>query len=117
MVALTRSSSPEFSWRAWASVLLGALAIVCVPAAIVVSERVSSLRLLDAAAAIPVALVAGWAAFVLGTRARRRSEFTLGRVGGATVGRTGRWLGLIGVYVALTAALAVGFYGLLTLFD
>ena len=97
--------------------MLGVFAIVCVPAAIVVAERVASLRLLDAAAAIPVAIVAGVCAFVLGTRARRRSEFTLGRVGGATAGRAGRWLGLLGIYVALTAALAVGFYGLLTLFD
>jgi hypothetical protein len=117
LVALTKSSSPEFNWRAWASVLLGVFAIVCVPAAIVVSERVTALRLLDAAATIPAAVVAGFCAFVLGTRARRRSEFTLGRVGGATAGRAGRWLGLLGLYVGVTAALAVGFYGLLTLFD
>jgi hypothetical protein len=103
--------------RAWVSVVFGLLAIACVPAAIVVAERLESVRLLDAAGAIPIAVLAGLAAFVLGTRARRRSDFTLGRVGGGTTGTVGRWLAILGLYLALTAALAVGFYGLLTLFE
>ena len=103
--------------RAWASVVVGVLAIACLPAAVVLSERLESVRLVDAAGAIPIAALAGLAAVALGTRARRRSEFTLGRVGGGRTGTVGRWLGFFGVYVALTAALAVGFYGLLTLFD
>jgi hypothetical protein len=117
VVALTRSSRPEPSLRAWLSILLGAFAVAAVPAAIVVTQRSESLELVDAAYGIPFALVAGVAAILLGTRARRRSAFTLGRVGGSTTGLIGRWLGLLGVYVGLTAALAVGFYGLLTLFD
>ncbi len=89
----------------------------CVPGAIVLTQRLQSLRLVDAAAAIPLAIVAAMSAIALGTRARRRSEFTLGRVGGATAGTVGRWLGIVGLYIAVTAALAVGFYGLLTLFE
>jgi len=117
MVVLTRSSRPEPNLRAWASVAVGLFAVACVPAAIVLAERLQGVRLLDAAGAIPIAVVAGLSAFALGTRARRRSEFTLGRVGGGTLGALGRWLGILGLYVALTAALAVGFYGLLTLFE
>ena len=99
------------------SILVGLVAVACVPAAIVYTNRSQTLELLDAAFAVPAAVVAGVAAIVLGTRARRRSEFTLGRVGGGTAGRIGRWLGILGIYLGLTAALAVGFYGLLTLFD
>ena len=97
--------------------LVGALAVACVPAAIVVAEKRADLELLDAAVAVPVAAVLGLAAYVLGTRARRRAEFTLGRVGGSRSGTVGRWLGMLGLYIALTATLALGFYGLLTLFD
>nr|MBA3364910.1 hypothetical protein [Actinomycetota bacterium] len=43
-------------------------------------------------------------------------QLTLGRVGGSRVAWTGRALGLLAVYLAVTAALAVGFYGLLELF-
>jgi hypothetical protein len=117
LVALTRSSSPELNLRAWAAVLVGLFSIAAVPAAILVAMRSESIELLDAAAAIPLALIAGVAAIVLGTRAARRSGFTLGRVGGATTGRVGRWLGIVGLYLGLTAGLAVGFYGVLTLFD
>jgi hypothetical protein len=117
LVALTSSSSPEPNWRAWASIAVGVLAAASVPAAIAVTERQQSLQLIDAAAAIPIAIVAALSAIVLGTRAKRRSEFTLGRVGGAAAGTVGRWLGIIGLYIAITAALAVGFYGLLTLFE
>jgi hypothetical protein len=117
LVALTSSSSPEPNWRAWAAIAVGLLAAAAIPAAIVVTERQQSLQLIDAAAAIPIAIVAALAAIVLGTRARRHSEFTLGRVGGAGAGTVGRWLGIVGLYVGITAALAVAFYGLLTLFE
>ena len=91
--------------------------MAALPAAIVVSDSIAGFGLLEAAAAIPVALVLGVTAVAMGTRARRRSDFTLGRVGGARSAAVGRILGLVGIYVGLTAALAVGFYGLLTLFD
>jgi hypothetical protein len=117
LVALTSSSRPEPNWRAWASIAVGLFAAAAVPAAIAVTERQQSLQLIDAAAAIPIAIVAALAAMVLGTRARRRSEFTLGRIGGAGAGTAGRWLGIVGLYIGITAALAVGFYGLLTLFE
>jgi hypothetical protein len=117
LVALTRSSSAEPNWRAWLSVVLGAVAAAAVPVAIALAEQLGSVDLRDGLPAIPFAAVFGLAAWVLGTRARRRSEFTLGRLGGRAAGTAGRWLGILGVYLAVTAALAIGVYGLLTLLD
>jgi hypothetical protein len=98
-------------------VALGFLAAVAVPVAIGLAARSEEVELVSAGiAGMSFAAVAGVAAFVLGTRARRRSEFTLGRVGGRVAGTAGCWLGAIGVYLAVTAALAVAVYGVLTLF-
>ena len=77
------------------------------------SERVT-LRL--ATISIAAALLLGWFAILLARRARERIVLTLGRVGGASTARIGRLLGIVGVLFATTAALAVGFWGLLTLF-
>ena len=45
-----------------------------------------------------------------------RLAITLGRAGGAVAARTGRALGVVGILLALTAALALAFWGLLSLF-
>jgi hypothetical protein len=63
--------------------------------------------------AVPAGFVLGILALSLAKRARRRSERTIGRVGGTRAGRWGRILGAVGIYVALTAALSVGIYELL----
>ncbi len=96
--------------------VLGLLAVAAVPAAIALSEQVESVELLHAGAAAPVAAVVGLVAIALARRARQQIQLTLGRVGGARVAWTGRALGMLGLYLAVTAALAVGFYGLLELF-
>jgi len=77
------------------------------------SERVT-LRL--ATISIVVALLLGWFAIILARRARERIDLTLGRARGANTARIGRLLGITGVLLATTAALAVGFWGLLTIF-
>jgi len=43
-------------------------------------------------------------------------RITLGRAGGRATARIGRLLGLAGILICATAALALGFYGLLALF-
>jgi hypothetical protein len=58
----------------------------------------------------------GFFAIVLARRARERVQITLGRAGGERAARAGRLLGLLGLLVGVTAAIALGFYGLLTLF-
>ena len=75
-----------------------------------VSARV---KLVQAAAAIPVAALLGVAALVLARRAFRRSERTLGRAGGEGAARAGRLLGVLGLCLAAAGGIAIGFYGLL----
>ena len=95
----------------WA-VLVGLLALAAVPAGIAYTHY-ANVELLRAGLAIPVGLVLGWLALSIAKRARARSERTIGRVGGRRAARVGRILGGLGVYVALTAALAIGVYELL----
>ena len=56
------------------------------------------------------------AAIVLARRAQERVQRTLGRSRGHRTAQVGRLLGIGGVCVALTGALALGFFGLLELF-
>ena len=77
------------------------------------SQRVT---LVDSSASVVIAALLGWAAIVLARRGRDRVRITLGRAGGGGAARTGRILGIVGLLVAGTAALALGFWGLLSLF-
>jgi hypothetical protein len=99
------------------SVLLGLLGLATIPVAIAVTERVDGLSLVEAGFAIPAALLFAFGAVVIGRRVRRRSRQTLTSLPGARVARLGRALGYVGFYLALTAALAVGFYAVLTYFS
>jgi ABC-type multidrug transport system permease subunit len=96
------------------SVLLGLLGLATLPAAIAVTERVDGLSLVESGFAIPAAILFGLGAVVIGRRIRRRSRQTLSEIPGTRVARVGRWLGYVALYLALTAALAVGFYAVLT---
>jgi hypothetical protein len=107
----TRSNSRRNA-RAWLAVVVGALSVLAVPAAIA-ATRYRGIELLQAGwAAIPAFLL-GVVALALARAARRRTERTIGRVGGRRVTRAGRFLGALGVYIALAAALSVGVYELL----
>jgi len=79
--------------RASLAVLLGLAAVVAVPAAVVASRRTSGITLLDAAWAIPVAVVCGLAALLFVRGARGRIRLTLERSGGTGRIRLGRILG------------------------
>ena len=103
--------------RAVASVLVGFLAVVAVPAGVALSWYSKPVTLINSAyGSIPVGLLLGVCGFVLARRARAQSIWTLGRSGGEGAAQAGRLLSLLGLCTALTAALAIGFYGLLTLF-
>jgi len=88
------------------------LSCATLPGAVAVT-RYTSLDLITAAWALPAALVLGILALRAGRAAQRRTERTIGRVGGAGATRLGRILGGLGIYLALTGALAVGVYELL----
>jgi len=86
------------------------------PAGVVLARESQRVTLRLATISIAIAFLLGWFAIILARRARERIDLTLGRDGGRSTARIGRLLGVIGVLLATTAALAVGFWGLLTLF-
>jgi hypothetical protein len=90
----------------------GLLSVACVPAGIAVTHY-RNIELLKAGWSVVPGIVLGLASLMLARRARRRTERTIGRVGGRGVTRTGRVLGALGVYLALAGALSVGVYELL----
>jgi hypothetical protein len=109
MVGRTRSSNHRASLAA----LLGAAAVLAVPAAVVVARTSAGVSLLDAAGAIPVAAACGVAALLLARGARGRIRWTLERAGGGGRTRAAVILGVAGICFALSGAIAVGFYELL----
>src|SRR5438309_2047660 len=104
-----RSSNHRSSF----AVLVGLLAVAAVPAAVLLSRQTAGVRLLDAVWAIPVAALCGVAALLFARGGRGRIRWTLEQAGGAGRVRLGRILGVAGICVALSAAIAVGFYELL----
>jgi hypothetical protein len=107
-----RRGNPRAAW----SVVCGLLSLAAVPAGIVLARETHSVTLVNSSGSAVVAALLGVSAIVLARRARERVQITLGRAGGAGAARVGRALGVLGLLVGATAALAVGFYGLLTLF-
>jgi hypothetical protein len=87
-----------------------------VPAGVVLARETTQVTLLDSSGSVAVALLLGFSAILLARRAREHMQITLGRAGGEGAARLGRALGILGVLVGATVALALGFYGLLTLF-
>ena len=95
--------------------MLGAVAVLAIPVACALAALSARIELLGAVeASVAVAFVAG--AFAVGAyrRARAGVEQSVWRVGETTV-RVARILALAGLYFGITGALALGFYGLLSL--
>jgi hypothetical protein len=103
--------------RAWVALLLGVLALLALPAAIEVSRRSAHIDLLEAGYAIPLALLLGLVAVVMARRARDNLRWHHLRDGGTGVASTAVILGAVAVCVALTAALSVGFYELVVIYQ
>ena len=113
----TRAARPAVNGRARASVLVGLPAAIAVPAGLALAAYSSQVTLEYASASIPIALVLGAVAVVLARSGRRHSQFTLGRIGGLGLARTGWLLGMLGLYLGMMSLLAVGVFGLLLLFS
>jgi len=92
------------------SVLLGLLSLVTLPAAILATRRSRAWELLDAGFAIPLAFLFGVLAVLIARRARHGGARVLGSLPGARTATLGRFLGLAGSLLAVTAAMAVGVY-------
>ena len=98
----------------WLAVVLGVLAVVAVPAAVIVSWQTDRLSYLECGwAAIPAAVL-GLVAVMVGRRGKRRERRAVLPVAGAGAARWGRRLGWLGVYLAATAGLALAVYELET---
>ena len=103
--------------RAWTAVLLGLLGVLTLPAAIEVARRSKRVALLDASYAIPLAFVLGLLAVVMARRARHNLRWLRMREGGTSVASIAVIVGAVAVCLALTAALSVGFYELVLLYQ
>lgn len=116
MVAPTSSSNgrPRGNASAPLSVLFGLLSLATLPAAVVVAGESDELTLVEAGVAVPVAALFALLGLWLARRGRRRADRTLDRVGGRGTARAGKVLAGLGLYVAATAALALGVYALLS---
>src|SRR6059036_3157736 len=106
-MAATRSPAQSSKRRAWLAVVLGVAGVLTMPAAVVVADRSQRITLLDAAYAVPLALLLGALATGMGHRAKRNLEW-LGLDGrGSGVARV---VGVLGLSLALMAGLSVVFY-------
>jgi hypothetical protein len=110
------SASARGNPRAWWSLACGILAVAAIPAGTFLARELQAVTLVDSSGSILVAAVLGWAAIILARRAREQVQITLGRAGGSGAARAGRLLGIAGLLLAGTAVLALGFWGLLSLF-
>jgi len=98
--------------RARFSVLFAFLSLAAIPLALY-STRLKHVDLPQAVAGEAVAgTLLGLIAVLLARSARAQVERTLTRAGEGTA-RVGKWLGLLGLCLGLTAALALAFFGLL----
>jgi hypothetical protein len=92
------------------SVLIGLAAVATLPAAILFAERWDRITLLESAVAIVPAFLLGFGAVLLGRRARRGIDRTLGRARGSRLALVGRILGYLALYLAATASVSVATY-------
>jgi cytochrome bd-type quinol oxidase subunit 2 len=105
------------SRRAWAALLLGIAAIGVLPAAIEVSRRSKAVGLLDTAYAIPVAFVLAAISTLMARRARHNLRWFRVREGGTAVAQTAVVVGTFALLLVIAAALSVGFYGLVLVYQ
>jgi hypothetical protein len=99
------------------ALLLGLAGLLALPAAIEVSRRSPRVDLLDAAYGIPLAFLLGVIAVVMARRARENLRWLRLRDGGTAVASTAVIVGALAVCLALTAALSIGFYELVLVYQ
>ena len=87
--------------------------MLALPAAIAVARKTHKIVLLDTEWAIPVAIAFGILALLFARGGQGRIRETLERAGGRGRVRWARRLAVLGIAIALSGAIAVGFYHLL----
>ena len=97
--------------------LVGLLSLAALPAAIVATRWSEAYELIDSAAAIPAAVLLGILAIVLARRARARGQRTLTGGRPSRTARLGRFLGVTGLLLGITGAMAIGVFLILSAVD
>jgi hypothetical protein len=93
------------------AVVVGALAVLAVPAAVVAAQMLSGVTLLQGLyIGTPISVALGLIALVLVRRARLAASRSVVGGGPLRLGRVAAWAGL---YVGVTAAIAIGVYTVL----
>jgi hypothetical protein len=103
--------------RAWVALVVGLGGLMTLPAAIEVARRSKRIGLLDAAYAIPLAFLLGLVAVVMARRARKNLRWLQLRDEGTGIATVAVVVGALTLCLALAAALSVGFYGLVVLYQ
>ena len=100
------------------ALVVGLAGLLTLPAGIEVSRRSKRIGLLDAGyAAIPLAFVLALVALVMARRARRNLQWLQLREGGTGIATVAVVVGALAFCLALAAALSVGFYGVVVLYQ
>jgi hypothetical protein len=97
--------------------LLALLGLAVLPAAVEVSRRSTRVGLLDAGYAIPLAFLLGLVALIMARRARANLRWLRLREGGTAVASTAIIISLVTLCLAVTAALSIGFYELVLVYQ
>jgi hypothetical protein len=114
-VADARTETPKRNGNPRASVaaILGLVAVATIPAAIYLTRKLPGTVLLDAAWSIPCGFATGVAGLLFARGARGTIARSLERARGRVRARAGRILAVVGICLACSASIAVGFYELL----
>jgi hypothetical protein len=103
--------------KAVGSVFVGLLALAVLAFGVATAVVLDRVTLVQAAPALPVCAVLAVIALGLAGQARAAYQRSLGRSGGAALAGFGRFLGGLALLLDLTAALAVGVYAVLVVFE
>jgi hypothetical protein len=95
--------------------LVALLALGVLVGAAAAARFMSQVGLIEAVPAVPLGLVLALTSLSLAKRARFEHQRTLGRAGAAGLTAAARGLGTIALIVAVTAALALAVFAVLTL--
>jgi Ca2+/Na+ antiporter len=99
------------------ALVLAGLGLLTLPAAVEASRRSKQIGLLDAGYAIPLAFLLGLVALIMARRARNNLRWLRLREGGTAVASTAVILATVVLCLAVTAALSIGFYELVLVYQ
>ena len=103
--------------RSWIALLLAVLGLLVLPAAVELSRRSKTVSLLDAGYAIPIAFLLGLVALIMARRARDNLRWLSVRETGTRVASTAVIVAAVTLCIAVTAALSIGFYELVLVYQ